>query len=102
MAILVTGSSRGIGRAVAIELADRDIVVNYRDDESAAAETVEAVREQGGDAVSVRADVSDPTAADRLVEEAVSSFGSLDAVVNNAGITRPNRLTDTTDEDGTR
>lgn len=99
MAIVITGSSRGIGRAVAIELAEHDIVVNYRTDESAAAETVEAVRERGGDAVSVQADVSDPTAADRLVEEAVSTFGSLDAVVNNAGITRPNQLTDTTDED---
>jgi len=99
MAIVITGSSRGIGRAVAIELAEHDIVVNYRTDESAAAETVEAVRERGGDAVSVQADVSDPAAADRLVEEAVSTFGSLDAVVNNAGITRPNQLTDTTDED---
>jgi 3-oxoacyl-[acyl-carrier protein] reductase len=99
MAILVTGGSRGIGRAVAIELADRDVVVNYRERENAAAETVEAVREAGGEAVAVGADVSDPAAADRLVDEAVSAFGGLDAVVNNAGVTRPNRLEDTGDDD---
>lgn len=99
MAILVTGGSRGIGRAVAIELADRDVVVNYREREDAAAETVEAVREAGGEAVAVGADVSDPAAADRLVDEAVSAFGGLDAVVNNAGVTRPNRLEDTGDDD---
>jgi len=97
MAILVTGSSRGIGRAVAVELAERDVVVNYRSDEAAAAETADRIREAGGDAVTVRADVSESAAVDRLVERAVEAFDSLDAVVNNAGITRPNRLEDTTD-----
>jgi len=97
MAILVTGSSRGIGRAVAVELAERDVVVNYRSDEAAAAETADRIREAGGDAVTVRADVSESAAVDRLVERAVDAFDSLDAVVNNAGITRPNRLEDTTD-----
>ncbi|MDZ5813201.1 SDR family oxidoreductase [Halorubrum sp. AD140] len=97
MAILVTGSSRGIGRAIAVELAERDVVVNYRSDEAAAAETADRVREAGGDAVTVRADVSESAAADRLVETAVDAFGSLDAVVNNAGVTRPNRLDETTD-----
>ena len=98
MAILVTGASRGVGRAVAVELAARDVVVNYHEREDAARETVEAVEAAGGSAVAVRADVSESAEADRLVETAVSTFGELDAVVNNAGITRPNRLTDTTDE----
>lgn len=97
MATLVTGSSRGIGRAIAVELAERDVVVNYRSDEAAAAETAERVRDAGGEAVTVRADVSESAAADRLVETAVDAFGSLDAVVNNAGVTRPNRLEETTD-----
>jgi 3-oxoacyl-[acyl-carrier protein] reductase len=97
MAILVTGSSRGIGRAIAVELAERDVVVNYRSDEAAAAETADRVREAGGDAVTVQADISESAAADRLVETAVDAFGSLDAVVNNAGVTRPNRLEETTD-----
>lgn len=98
MAVVVTGSSRGVGREIAVELADCDVVVNYREDESGAAETAEAVRAAGGEAVVVRADVSESTAAGRLVERAVETFGSLDAVVNNAGIARPNRLEETTDE----
>ena len=53
MAMLVTGGSRGIGRAVAIELADSDVVANYREREDAAAETVDTVREAGGDVVFV-------------------------------------------------
>ena len=98
MAILVTGASRGVGRAVAVELAAHDVVVNYHEREDAAEATVEAVEAAGGSAVAVQADVSESTEADRLVETAVSAFDELDAVVNNAGITRPNRLTDTTDE----
>ena len=98
MAILVTGASRGIGRAVAVELAAHDVVVNYHEREDAAQTTVEAVEAAGGSAVAVQADVSQSAEADRLVEQAVSTFGELEAVVNNAGITQPNRLTDTTDE----
>lgn len=98
MAVVVTGSSRGVGREIAVELADRDVVVNYREDERGAAETADAVRAAGGEAVAVRADVSDAADAERLVAEATEAFDELDAVVNNAGIVRPNRLEETTDE----
>jgi 3-oxoacyl-[acyl-carrier protein] reductase len=98
MAVVVTGSSRGVGREIAVELADRGVVVNYREDESGAAETAESVRAAGGEAVTVRADVSDTAGAKRLVAEATDAFGGLDAVVNNAGVVRPNRLEETTDD----
>ncbi len=87
-AAIVTGSSRGIGRGVAERYAadGYDIAVNYHTNEAKAEETAERVRAAGQEAIVVGADVSDPAAAERLVEEAVSAFGGVDHVVNNAGI----------------
>lgn len=90
---LVTGGSRGIGRAVAIELARAgfDIVINYRVDEAAAAETARAVEQLGKHATLARADVTDPVAVARLFAD-VDALGTLDALVCNAGITRDTLL----------
>lgn len=99
MATLVTGASRGVGRAIAIELAERNVIINYREKDEAAAKTVEAVRAAGGDAVAIQADVTDTADVERLIEEAGEAFDSLDAIVNNAGIARPSRLTETDDSD---
>ena len=87
-AAVVTGSSRGIGRAIAVRYArdGYDVAVNYHTGEDAAAETAELVREAGREAVVVGADVSDPEAAGRLVAECESAFGGVDHVVNNAGV----------------
>lgn len=87
---LVTGSSRGIGRAVAIELGARGcrVVVNYHASEAAAQEVAAIIRERGSEALVVGADVSVGVDAQRLVDAAVTAFGSLDILVNNAGITR--------------
>src|SRR6185503_11562807 len=85
---LVTGGSRGIGRAVCIlfgRLGAR-VAVNYVRDEAAASSTAAAVQAAGGEAFAARADVSEETEAGRLVEETVSRFGSLDVVVANHGI----------------
>ncbi|MFB6094190.1 MAG: SDR family NAD(P)-dependent oxidoreductase [Halanaeroarchaeum sp.] len=85
---LVTGSSRGIGRAVALRFAadGYDVAVNYHTSEAAAEDVAAAVRDRGQEAVVVGADVSDPEAAGRLVETAAESLGGLDHLVNNAGI----------------
>jgi len=87
---LVTGSSRGIGRAIALKLASHGarIVVNYRGASQAAEEVAERIQVGGGEAIVVAADVSRPAEADQLVRTAISQFGRLDILVNNAGITR--------------
>jgi 3-oxoacyl-[acyl-carrier protein] reductase len=85
---LVTGGSRGIGRAVCVlfgRLGAR-VAVNYVRDEAAAAATVAAVRAAGGEAFAARADVAEEAEAARLVDETVTRFGSLDVVVVNHGI----------------
>ena len=89
-AALVTGGSRGIGRAVCLELARRGacVAVNYAGNAAAAEETVEACKAMGVDAFSVQADVADAAACDAMVKEVLSRFGRLDILVNNAGITR--------------
>ena len=89
-AALVTGGSRGIGRAVCLELARRGacVAVNYAGNAAAAEETVESCKAMGVDAFSVQADVADAAACDAMVKEVVSRFGRLDILVNNAGITR--------------
>ncbi|MGN8874871.1 3-oxoacyl-[acyl-carrier-protein] reductase [Pseudoflavonifractor sp. HCP28S3_F10] len=87
---LVTGGSRGIGRAVCLELARRgaNVAVNYAGNARAAEETAAACRELGVQAFAVQADVSDSAAAGAMVKAVIERFGRLDILVNNAGITR--------------
>lgn len=87
-AVLVTGSSRGIGRGIAERFASDgyDVAVNYRSSEEAATEVVKAIEGMGRAAVAIQADVSDPVAAADLVDRAVAELGGLDHVINNAGI----------------
>ncbi len=85
---LVTGGSRGIGRAT-VELLGRGgatVIVSYIVNEAAAEEVVEAVKRVGGNAGALRFDVADPQACKRAVEQVVKECGSLDVLVNNAGI----------------
>lgn len=93
-AALVTGSSRGIGRAIALELARRgaSVVVNYNSSEDAANEVVDAIKDQGGEAIAVQADVRDLDQAKRLVKATIDTFDRIDILVNNAGTTRDQLL----------
>jgi NAD(P)-dependent dehydrogenase (short-subunit alcohol dehydrogenase family) len=85
---VVTGSSRGIGRAVALRFAadGYDVAVNYYTSDEAAEDVAEAIRDAGQEAAVVGADVSEPDEAERLVETAAEAFGGVDHLVNNAGI----------------
>jgi 3-oxoacyl-[acyl-carrier protein] reductase len=87
---VVTGSSRGIGRAIAVKLASlgAKVVVNYNSSEDAANEVVDQIVAEGGQAIAVQADVKVAEQAKQLVESAVEKFGQLDILVNNVGITR--------------
>ncbi|HEX6947205.1 MAG TPA: 3-oxoacyl-[acyl-carrier-protein] reductase [Acidimicrobiia bacterium] len=91
---LVTGASRGLGRSMAIHLASagHSVVVNYASNATAAEEVVEKIRSDGGQAVAVRADVSDPDQVENLFSVAETEVGPIGILVNNAGITRDGLL----------
>lgn len=88
---LVTGSSRGVGRAVALGFAQQgaNVVVNYTSNQIAANEVVDAIEAMGSKAIAVKADVAQKKDAEELVKETVETFGKIDILVNNAGFTRP-------------
>ena len=91
---LVTGGSRGIGRACAVGLAEDgfDIAVVYAGGGDAARETCEACEAAGATARAYQCDVADPAAVNACMETVLNDFGSIWALVNNAGITRDGLL----------
>jgi 3-oxoacyl-[acyl-carrier protein] reductase len=98
---IITGSSRGIGRAIALKLAGlgAKVVVNYRTNAEAAQEVVEAIEAQGGHAIAIQADVTNADDARKLIEAAQTTYGGLDILVNNAGTTRDTLLARMSDDD---
>ncbi len=91
---IVTGASRGIGRAVAIALATEGakVTVNYARSSEAAQQVVKEITEAGGEAIAIGADVSKAEEVDSLVKQTLEKFGRVDLLVNNAGITRDTLL----------
>jgi NAD(P)-dependent dehydrogenase (short-subunit alcohol dehydrogenase family) len=87
-AAVVTGASRGIGRAVALALAREgaDVVVNYSSSVKEAEKVAQEIRELGRRSIVIKADVSDKADVEKMVNEAVKQFGRIDILVNNAGL----------------
>lgn len=98
---IVTGGSRGIGRAVAVRLAKdgMNLVINYRGNSAAAEETERLCRELGAEVLLVQGDVSRAEDCEKLAAQAKGAFGRVDVLVNNAGITRDGLLARMTEED---
>ncbi|MFC5603031.1 3-oxoacyl-[acyl-carrier-protein] reductase [Sporosarcina koreensis] len=91
---IVTGASRGIGREIAILLGQEGarVAVNYSGSKEKAEEVVELIKQSGGDAFAIQANVSDAEQVKQMIDETLKSYGSIDMLVNNAGITRDNLL----------
>lgn len=91
---IVTGASRGIGAAIAKRLGEDGfrVVVNYSGSEAKAQAVVSAIEESGGEAIAVKADISNADEVKALVKTTLDQFGRIDCLVNNAGITRDGLL----------
>ncbi|KAK6443541.1 putative secondary metabolism biosynthetic enzyme [Oleoguttula sp. CCFEE 5521] len=99
---LVTGSGRGIGAAMALELARRGakVVVNYANSSEAANKIVEQIKkEHGVEAIALKADVGDTAQTKKLMEDAVAHFGQLDIVSSNSGVVSFGHFKDVTEEE---
>jgi 3-oxoacyl-[acyl-carrier protein] reductase len=98
---IITGASRGIGRAIAERLADDGaaVVVNYSHSTARAEEVVAAIEGRGGRAVAIQADISRVAEIHRLFQEAISRFGRVDILVNNAAMSLYKSIVETTEEE---
>ncbi len=98
---LVTGASRGIGRAIALKLSSlgSKVAINYREGEVAANSVVREIVSQGREAISIKADVADSEAVKAMVQKVSAEWNKIDILVNNAGITRDNLLLRMSDKD---
>ncbi|HDZ04819.1 MAG TPA: SDR family oxidoreductase [Maribacter sp.] len=102
--ILVTGASRGIGQEIAFLLAENGakVVVNHSNSDKDAAATVAKIEQNGGNAIAIKADVSDRNQVTELFDQAIKAFGKIDVLVNNAGVMISKKLKDNTQDDFTK
>lgn len=102
--VLVTGASRGIGATIAkaMAAAGAQVIVNYAGSEAAAEQVVEDIRNNGGDAIAVQADVSKAAEVKAMFDAGIAHYGRIDVLVNNAGVLIYKLIKDTTDDDFAR
>jgi len=98
---LVTGSGRGIGAAMATELAKRGakVIVNYANSIEAANKVVDSIKQAGGEAIALKADVGDVSQTKKLMDDAVEHYGQLDIVCSNSGVVSFGHFKDVEEEE---
>lgn len=98
---LVTGAGRGIGREIALTLAEygADVIVNYHGSVEKAQEVVKQIEQMGRKAAAIQCNVADDDACGKMITDMLAAFGHIDILVNNAGITRDNLLIKMSEED---
>ena len=91
---LVTGASRGIGRAIALQLASdgAKVAINFAGNTAKAEEVKAEIESNGGEALLVQADVANVEAVDEMIKKVTDTWGKIDILINNAGITRDSLL----------
>ncbi|MBI4990989.1 SDR family NAD(P)-dependent oxidoreductase [Candidatus Gottesmanbacteria bacterium] len=99
--VLITDSSSGIGKAASLAFAKEDakIVVNYRENKAGAEETVAEIKKLGSEAIALQADVADPNQVKKLFSETFKIYGTLDILINNAGLAKPKPFLEITAKD---
>ncbi|KOP35743.1 KR domain-containing protein [Flavobacterium sp. WLB] len=99
--VLITGSSRGIGAAIALKVsqAGAKVIINYAGSKEPAEKLAQEINFNGGQALAIKADVSNSTEVKNLFDESIAHFGKIDVLINNAGIMITKLIKDTTDED---
>jgi len=102
--VLITGASRGIGAATAREFAKKGylVAINYNRSKEQAEAVLEELRKQGYQAMIVKADVSNACEVQSMVDEVISQFGTIDVLVNNAGIAKQRLFIDISEEEWNR
>lgn len=102
--VIITGASKGIGAATAIYFANKgyNVVINYNESYQSASLLSRSLNEQGFKTVTIKANVANKLDAERLISETIDRFGRVDVLVNNAGVSCINMITDTDEFDSDR
>jgi NAD(P)-dependent dehydrogenase (short-subunit alcohol dehydrogenase family) len=93
---LVTGGSRGLGRSITVKLASLGVkvAINFRANETEAANTIQMVKQAGGEVMLIKANVGDSESVNSMVNQITEKWGRVDILVNNAGVTAPDKFSD--------